>query len=142
MPRFLCLSVSKTIVSSDASIREAVSAKTSDIRAPVNAIVKQNVKTPFSRFDAAHANANLSRAVRYLRFPKSSKSVVVMRNAVAEFWRHFEPRPLTRESGSEQNTAFCSPIRRSKAADKAVAEALYSKGLVSRRPTYRNISSK
>ena len=50
---FRCFRVSKMIASSAASIRLAVNSKTSEIRAPVNARVRQNVETASHSFEAA-----------------------------------------------------------------------------------------
>ena len=50
------------MASSAASTRLAVSAKTSEIRAPVNANVRQKVDTASHSLEAAYTNASLSLA--------------------------------------------------------------------------------
>ena len=54
---FRCLSVSKMIASSATSIRFAVRAKTSDMRAPANAIVRQNVDVGVAASEAVYTKA-------------------------------------------------------------------------------------
>lgn len=68
-PGFLCLRVSRTIVEFPISMRSRARANNSDMRAPVNASVRQKVAIyPRCRY-AARQNASRSRAVRYLRMP-------------------------------------------------------------------------
>ncbi len=76
-PSFRCFNVSNTIASLLTSIRSAVSARTSEIRAPVHASVRQNAPTAPPSITAAATKDNLSRATRYLRVPVWSNRVWV-----------------------------------------------------------------
>lgn len=105
---FLCFSVSKTIASSAASIRASVNARTSEIRAPVNAIVRQNVEIARGSFEAAWAKAKRSLAVRYFRFPFASNNEPLMNGTKAAADKYCERYGLTSGILREQNTAFRS----------------------------------
>src|SRR5579864_4568874 len=95
-----------------ASMRVAVTASISEMRAPVIVIVRQKDETEWLSCDAARTNASRSQATRYFRLPPLSNRLCVMRQLLARYTRKIEALRLTRERACEQNTAFCSLIVR------------------------------